>query len=799
MIRNYIITTLRIIQRSPVYFGINLIGLSIGIICCLLIALFVQHELSFDQFHSRKDRLYRLNYNVIMGANQTISPSVPVFVAPHLKRLFPEVEDATRFMSTFSAVTVNSGDDKLFDERGFAWADPNFFRIMDFEIVSGNFDDLLTRPKTLVLSETTARKYFGDENPVGKTLTVGGQDAYEVTGVMEDVPGNSHFTFELVTSMYSLKNIDDESIQWNNPNYTTFVLLKPGTSRDDLQKKINEWVNPPGETTTAGGNTLTLPLEPLSEVHFNTSVFNFQGKLAITDVRYLYIFTAIALLVLSIACINYINLATARASARAKEVGIRKTSGAGFRQLIFQYLSESFLLLLPAVVLSILIVNMLLPFLGNMLAKEIEFNMMQPEFLLLLLGGWAMLSVLAGFYPALVLSRFRPITVLKGNVTSSRGVALRKALVIVQFTISAVLMVGTLVVLSQLQFMMTKKLGMDKEQVVMIRSNRDLNPKLRVFTEKLKTLPGVEEACAAWRSPFETVVGNGFNLSANPGNDGWVVVGGIAADEDYIKTLDIELLQGRNFDPAKIKDTVNEFIVNEAFLRDFGLTAEEAVGKQVSLGLVMEHGPGSIVGVVKDFHFSSLHQQIGPIVLFNSTDFLNGTLVRLSKGDPRQALAAIETEWKALVPQRPFNYTFLDDQYDAMYRTEQRVAALAGIFAGIAVAVACLGLLALASFTAVQRAKEISIRKVLGATSGGIVLLLSKGYVRLMLIAFIAAVPISYFLLNRWLENFAFRISVGPWYFIQALIALAVFALVTVGYQSYRASVANPAENLRQD
>lgn len=494
MIRNYILTTLRNIQRNPVYFGINLIGLTIGITSCILIMLFVQHELSYDQFHSRKDRLYRMNYDVVMGGNQTISPSVPVFVAPHLKRLFPEVEDAVRFMGAYYPVSIRFEDDKLFDEKDFAWADPNFFEILDFKTLKGNIHTALSRPHTVVITESVARKYFGEDDALGKTLTIGSNTPYDVTAVIEDVPVNSHFTFDLVTSIYSQEGIDDETIQWNNPNYTTFVLLKPGADGKNVQSKINDWVNPPGQQHSTHGNSLTLPLEPLSEVHFNTTIFNFQGKLAITDVRYLYIFTAIALLVLGIACINYINLATARASTRAKEVGIRKTAGAGFKQLIFQFLSESFVLLLPSILVSMVAVRVSLPFLNFMLGKKIEPEFLNIQSLVVLMGGWIILSMLAGFYPALVLSRFKPISVLKGKVISGSGLTLRKSLVIVQFVISSVLIVGTLVVFSQLKFMQSKKLGLDKESVVLIRSNRDLNPNLPAFIQKLKTLPGIEEA-----------------------------------------------------------------------------------------------------------------------------------------------------------------------------------------------------------------------------------------------------------------------------------------------------------------
>lgn len=796
MLKNYITTALRAVQRNPIYFLINLTGLTVGITCALLIMLFVNHERSYDQFHDNKDRLYRINYDMVMGGNQTISPSVPIFVAPYLKRLFPEIEDATRFRLTYNPVSIRSQGDRMFEENKFAYADSNFFKLLNFKAIQGNLATALNRPKTLVISSSMAKKYFGDQDPVGQSLIVGSNTPYEVTAVMEDIPDNSHFTFDLVTSIYTMEDVDEQSIHWNNPEYTTFILLKNNVDLANLKTKINDWVIPPDQRR-AGDNSLTLPLEPLSEVHFNTHVFNFRNTLAVTDIKYLYIFSAIAALLLLIACINYINLSTARAATRAKEVGIRKTSGANFKQLIFQYLTESFLLLLPAVILSAVATNLLIPLVNFMMNKKIQMNFLESNFLFTILAGWIVLSLLAGFYPALVLSRFKPIAVLKGKSVMVEGLSLRKALVIVQFSISAILIVGTLIVVAQLRFMQSKKLGLDKESTLFIRSNVDLNPSLQTFIQKLKTLPGVENASGTTRSPFETVVGHGFNLSPNPKSEGWVVVGGIAADQEYIETMGMQLLAGRNFDPTKVKDTINEFIVNEAFLRDFNISQEEAIGKQVTLGIVINRGPGTIIGVVKDFHITSLHQRIQPVVLFNNPEWIVGTVVRLSKGNPQPALQQMENEWRALVPNRPFNYTFLDDQYDALYRTEQRLSSLAGIFSTIAVMVACLGLFGLASFTSMQRAKEISIRKVLGATTPRIILLLSASYIKLLLISFVLASPISYLLLAQWLENFAFQIVISPLYFIIALAVLFAVSLLTVGYQSYKASSANPVNNLR--
>jgi putative ABC transport system permease protein len=797
MIRSYLASALRGISRNRVYFSINLTGLTVGITCCILLIFFVRFELSYDQFHEKKDRLYRVNYDVVMGGNQTISPSVPVFVGPQLKQKFSAVEDATRILFGYQPRTLSIGD-KMFEERDFVFADPSFFRLLDFKAISGDLTTALAKPNTVVITRSMAKKYFADQDPMGKVITSNNADHYEITGIIENVPSNSHFTFDFISSICSLKGIDDNTIQWNNPNYTTFLLLKPDTDVAALQDQINEWVSPRAERDPSA-NSLLLPLEPLAGVHFNTTVFNFQNRLVITDITYVYIFMAIALLVLLIGCINYINLSTARASLRAKEVGIRKTSGAFRRQLVFQFLMESSLVLLPAVVLSVVAAWLLLPMLNFLVGKEIAADFTSPVFVGTVISGYIVISLLSGFYPSLVLSGFKPSSVLKGKTVSVSSVSLRKSLVVFQFTISIVLIVGALVVFSQLQFMQSKKLGLDKEAVVMIRGNSELYPKLNGFIDELKKLPGIEQACGTWRSPFETVVGNGFNLSPNPGNDGWVVVGGIAGDQDYLATMGIELISGRNFDPTRVRDTVNEFLVNEAFLRDFGLTAEEAIGKSVTLGIVANRGPGTIVGVMKDFHIASLHEVIRPVMVFNSPDFISGAAIRLSAGDARATLGKAEQVWRRFVSSRPFNFTFLNDQYDALYRTEQRISGVTGIFAGIAIFIACLGLLALASFTSLQRSKEISIRKVLGATSESIMMLLSKGYLKLVLVAFIISVPLSYYLLNLWLQNFAFKVTVGPLFYAGAFGFLLMVSWVTIGFQSYKASTDNPVNNLRRE
>jgi len=803
MFKRNILTAFRSLKKDLSYTITNLVGLAIGITCCMLILSFVKYELSFDQFHTKKDRIYRVNYDILMGGNQTVSPSVPVFVAPELKKKFPEIEDATRFSPEWTARTIRHGN-ILFDEKNFCYADSNFFKIFDFKAATGNLQTALNKPNTVVITKSIATKYFGKSNPIGQVLMFNNKKAFTVSAVAEDIPSNSHFSFDFLTSFYSTQGFDSLETQqsWNNPNYTTFLLLKPHTNINALYKKIDAWVNPPQQSNqTASQNSLHLRLEPLKDVHFDTQVYNFKNTLVITDFKYINIFITIAILVLLIACANYINLSTAKASVRAKEVGIRKTIGASFLQLFTQFLTESFLLTLTAVFISVIAVNLLLPYLNNLLGKNIPFYIFDSGFILSLAAGIILISLLAGFYPSLILSRFRPIETLKGGFAKAggSGVTVRKSLVIFQFTISVALILGTIIVRSQLQYMQSEKLGLDKDHVLLIHGNADLNNKLGAFAEKLKNISGVQDVALTWRSPFETVTGNGFSIKSNPtSDDDWHVVGGIAGDTHYLSTLGIPLIAGRNFDPAKIKgeNTANEYIVNEAFLEHYRLKPNDVIGKEVLLGLT---GKGTIVGVMKNFHTSSLHDKIEPVVLFNNPKYFGSILAHVAPNALPGVLSGIQEIWRSYVPMRPFNYSFLDDEYEATYRTEQKSGALMSLFCGLAILVTCLGLLGLMTFIVTQRTKEIGIRKVLGASVMNITTMLSKDFLKLVIIAIVIASPVAWYFMNHWLQDFAYRINIGWYVFLITGIAALLIAFITIGFQSIKAAMANPVESLRTE
>jgi putative ABC transport system permease protein len=781
----------------------NLAGLAIGITCCLLILSFVLYELSFDGFHSKKDRIYRVNYDVLMGGNQVVSPSVPVFVAPALKKKFPEIEEVCRFSTLWRAPTISHGN-AVFDEKKFCYADPAFFKIFDFKSAAGDIITALSNPNMLVITKDMAKKYFGTADPIGQALLIDNKKEYVVKAVVENVPSNSHLSFDFITSFRSITGFDDmeAKVEWNNPDYATFLFLRPGTNIRALSKKIDAWVNPsgnPGEQ--ASQNTLHLRLEPLKKVHFDTQAYNYANQLAITDFKYIGIIITIAILVLLIACANYVNLATAKASTRAKEVAVRKTIGASFLQLFTQFLSESFLLVLPAIIISIAAVSFLLPYLNNLLGKNIPFHLLDSHFLFGIIGGWLVLALLAGFYPAIVLSRFRPVETLKGSFTKTgkSGLSIRKSLVVFQFTISMILILATMIVGLQLKYMQSEKLGFNQEHVLLINGNSDINKNLDAFSGELKKISGVQDVSLTWRSPFGTVVGNGFSIKSNPTtSDDWHIVGGIAGDPHYIPTLGISLLTGRNFDPAKIKkdSTINEFIVNEAFLRHYNLKPDGALGRNVILGLT---GPGHIVGVMKDFHFSSMHDKIEPVVLFNNPKYFGSVLLRIGPGQLPNVLAQIEKRWQAFVPSRPFSYSFLDDEYDAMYRTERKLGTLMSLLCGMAILITSLGLLGLVAFITTHRTKEIGIRRVLGASVSHITALISKDFFGLIIIAIIIASPVAYYFMHQWLQDYSYRISISWWMFGLAAIVVILVALFTISYHTVRAAKANPVKSLRTE
>ena len=788
MLKNYFKTAVRNLKRNPGYSFINLSGLAVGVACCLFLLLYVRDELSYDRYHDDADAIYRVNlYVEQLGTEVGVTPTI---VAPLFLREFPEIRAATRLEAHGGVIQIG---EQVFDEDAFYFADSTFFQVFTHRLLRGDPRTALNRPNTVVLTASTARKYFGDVNPLGRTLLRNSDQEFEVTGVMEDVPAQSHYHFDFLASFASRERWASTE-RWDSANFFTFIRLHDGTSEAALKPKMDALL---ARLRAAGDDPRPLTLEPLTDIHLRTDVA--YDLDATGDVTYVYGFATIALLILLIACINFMNLATARSARRAKEVGMRKTLGALRGQLIRQFYSESALLTLGGLLLAVALVALGLPWFNALSGKALAVgDLLAPKIGLLMLVIFFVVSLVAGSYPAVYLSHFEPVRVLRGRVRAGRGIAwLRQGLVVLQFGISALLIVGTLVVMHQLRFVGDQHLGFDKEHIVTLRLN---DPNLRehfpAMEEALRGSPYVAAAAAVSQIPGQLGWTSGFHAEGLSEEDE-ILVKGMPAAAAVADALGLEVIAGRPHPKnPPLPDSVSyQFLLNETALRRLGWTPDDAIGRRVAV----DSRGGEVIGVVKDFHYRSLREAIEPLAIWYEPSQVGHLLVRLSPGDIHAAMAHLETVWKRFAPQRPFSYRFLDDVYDQLYRNEQQLGQIVAVFAFLAIFVACLGLFGLASFTAQQRTKEIGVRKVLGATVPGLVALLSKDFLRLVALAFLVATPAAYFLAQRWLDGFAYRIDLSVWTFVVAGVAALGIALLTVGYQAVKAALADPVQSLRYE
>jgi putative ABC transport system permease protein len=796
MLTSNIIIGLRHFIKRPGYGFVTISGLAIGITSFLLLLDYIQFERSFDQFHRNVDRIAMVQYHFRSKDIDLKSPSVPFFVGPKLQREFSEVELQTRLLPAFSS-KVFKVNENLFEENNFAFADSTVFDVLSFDLLSGDPKDQLRRPKTMSISRQTALRFFGVENPIGKTIIYNHQDdnIYQVTGVFDDLPPNSHIHFDFLLSLSSVSLPDVE--RFDSPNYLTYLLLTKDTDRVNLETKVNEaWREQRGEF-------VNLRFQSLAQAHFDTSVSNYGGRIKVTDPHYLFTFSIVAGLILLIACINYINLATARANERAREVGVRKLSGGSQFQLFIQFLTDSFLHILPAVLLALLLFFVIFPYSNEFLGLarspiDLINNLSLVKWAI---GILCVVTILAGIYPALILTRFRVVSALKGRFTKSKiAGAFRQGLVVFQFVISITLIISSTVVSSQLSFMQNKKLGYNKDHVLILPADAKLLSEFEAFDAELKKLSSVQQVVPMSASPVEIVAGHGMYLSTNDKPENFVTVGGVRTTEAILDGLNIKLLAGRNFTPHQniLTDSGEyEFMVNQTFLSKFGLTESEALGKEIVLG-----GRGKIIGIVSDFHTGSLHQKIEPIVMFAKPMNHIGIrklLIKLSAGDMEKQLSDVRSIWKAFAPHRPFTYNFLDQDYDRLYKTEDKINVLIHLFSGLAIMIATLGILGLASYATQQRTKEIGVRKVLGASSSGIVVLVSKDFITLITLAFCIAAPVAFYLVSDWLQQFEYRITLEVYHFVVSGIVTFLFAFLIVCLQAFKASKLNPVETLKSE
>ncbi|WP_183559318.1 ABC transporter permease [Mucilaginibacter sp. SP1R1] len=794
MIRNYFKIALRNLWKHKAFSIINITGLSIGITACFFIFMYVSFELSYDNFHTKADRIYRLVTD-IKTPTETINTGVTAWpFAPNIKNDFPEVESFVRISG--SSLLVRHGDIKFQEEKS-AFADSTFFKVFDFKLLKGDPKTALSAPASVVFTESTAKKYFGNANPIGQTVLVTG-DAVPaiVTGLMKDMPENSQIKADMLVSMSSLtqkfnKGLDN---QWGNFGATSYLLLKPGANPKTLEAKFPGFIeNHNGKERKASQMFYTFFLEPMTSVYLHSKRDGSGASGSITNV---YVFGIVAVFILLIACINFVNLTTARSVERAKEVGIRKVVGAEKGQLARQFIGESVVLCLIAFILTILFSVLLLPLFNQLAGKIISPGIFSNwYYVLILLVTSVVIGLVAGIYPALVLSSFKPVVVLKGRFSGgNKGNLLRKTLVISQFTISIALIIGTIIVYTQMDFMQNRDLGFSKDQMLILDTNGD--PAADALKQAIATLPGVKSTANSSSIPGGGNPGAYSEIENKKGDLQIANLDLYFVDYDYVNQFKIKMVAGRAFSREFGTDTAQAMLLNEAAIKMFGYSSpQQAIGRRFR-----QWGrEGKIVGVMKDFHFRSLQENIKPLSMRIELKQLGLISVKVSSQNLTATIAAIENKWKVLIPNRPFSYYFLDEFFDRQYRTEQRFGKLFFNFAVLAILISCLGLLGLASYSTLQRTREIGIRKVLGATVPGIVNMLSKDFLILVVLSFVIATPVSWFFMHKWLQDFAYRIDISWWIFALAGILAIVIALATISFQAIKAAMSNPVKSLRSE
>lgn len=800
MLKNLLVISFRNLKRSYGYTLINIVGLAIGLSCCLLITLYVNHETSYDRFHDNASKIVRVNTTFSAQGSTEKMMITPTALLPNILKEFDEVESGTRLfdIAMFSPVVVKRGEN-VYEEERFVYADSTFFDVFSFKILQGNPQTVLNKPFSVMITETYAYKYFKDQNPIGEVLEVNGQD-YNITGILADIPDNSHHRFDFLASFSSTRASRSEI--WGSANYATYLKIKNSKNKDKIASAMNQMViERSGEQLNQAGLTLTYELMPITDIHLRSEVAReLQPQ---NDIQYIYMISAIGFLILIIACINYMNLATARSADRAGEVGMRKVLGAQRNELFFQFIGESFFVTLLATIIALIFASSLLPVFQNLTGLNLSLSSLaQPVYIVQFILFILLVSVLAGAYPALVLSGFNPSQALK-NVSKigMTGNILRKVLVVFQFIISAFLIVGTLVVYSQLRFMQNKKLGYDKENVLVISTDNKVNQAFESIKTSFESRGDVVSVSIASETP--SAIEGGYSMHADGMLEGQTLnINALTVQRDFVKTLGMEIVAGRDLTATdetlatlEGEDRKYSFLVNEELLKRLILSSDKAIGVKANIN----GREGEIVGVVRDFHYSGMDRKIDALAMFIEPAQFNKLIVKVKSDNLSLTLSELEEVWKTIVPHRPMIFEFLDDQFDTLYRTEQRLGNLFTVFSTLAIFIAAIGLFGLAAFTAQKRRKEIGIRKVLGATVRNIVLMLSKDFIKLVLIAFVLAIPFSWFSMNKWLEDFVYKIDIDPIFYVISGIGVVLLAWLVISYQSFQAATRNPMETLRSE
>ena len=819
MLKNYLTIALRNLNKHRFFTFINVSGLSIGIASCLIIMLYVLNEFSYDKHYKNALRIYRVNGEIKFGGNHWKLAVGPAPLASTILNEFPEVDNVVRFRSQGSYLVRAEGGATSIKEYNVNRTDSTFFKVFSVPVIEGDEKSALSEPNSVAISRSIAKKYYPEGNAFGKTLILDNQTAVKITAIYEDMPSTGHFKFDLLVSMTGFE--EAESTNFLSNNFNTYILMKEGTDANALEKKLPalvvKYIGPQAAAVLGGefsmdkfresGNILEYTLMPMTDIHLHSDR---TAELAPnSDITYVYLFLAIAGFILFIACINFMNLSTARSANRAKEVGVRKVMGSLRSHLVRQFLTESFLLSVFSFVLAVGIAYALLPLFNTLSQKSLILPLAEPLFYGGLILAALLVGVLAGLYPSFFLSAFKPVNVLKGNVAlGMKSGRIRSTLVVFQFVISILLVIGTFTVDRQLNYIQNKKIGFEKDQVIVIKDAYALSENLQAFKSEVLRNSFIESGTISGYLPVSGTWRNDNTFwpeGTQPTEENMVGLQNWTVDYDYLKTLGMKIKAGRFFSEEFPSDST-AIVINEAAVKQFNLEPDP-LGKKISTfsGTNPDGSPDvnsivslTVVGVVEDFHFESLKQHISPLAFFLKAS--NGSVAfRFKANDTQDVIAAIEKTWTRLAPGQPFQYSFLDEDFGRMYSAEQRLGKVFVIFAGLAIVIACLGLFALTSFTAEQRTKEIGIRKVLGASVGSIVILLSKEFGKLIIIAFLIAIPLAWYGVSWWLDNYVYKVEVGVLVYVLAGLVSFLIAWATMGYQSIKAAMSNPVNSLRSE
>jgi putative ABC transport system permease protein len=809
MIKNYIKTAFRSLRKNKGFTAINILGLALGLATCLLIVLYVVDELSYDRYNTKASRIYRVNEDLKLGGNNVLYAACMPPLAKTLKAEYPYVENAVR-LKTIGSWHVKKGNVNILENR-LAYADPAIFDVFTLPMINGNPASALVEPNSVVITETTAKKYFNSTNVVGKVLVLNDNTSFKITGVIKDIPKQSHFNFDFFLSMSTWP--DSRSNEWLRSDYNTYVLLKASADAKKLEASFPELLkkfsgpqmqaqlNMSIDAFEKSGSFFRMNLISLTNIHLHSNRSGELGPNGTT--QYVYIFSAIAIFILLIACVNFMNLSTARSSNRAREVGVRKVLGSSRKYLIAQFLTESILVTFIATVIAFFAAMLLLPLFNQLSDKAISITAQSLAWIVpSLLCIVIFVGSLSGSYPAFYLSAFQPIDVLKGKLSAGfKGGYLRSFLVVFQFSISIFLIIGTMVIYNQLNYIQTKNLGYNRSQVLIVQNVFELDKQAKIFKQEVKEIPGVINATMTgflptsnWKNTAIYFPDASFDQKRSMFPQNWEI------DEDYISTLDMKMATGRSFLKNMATDS-DGIVINEAAAKFLGfkdpvnkIIYKSLGGKQSADNAKQYH----ILGVVKDFNFNSLRENVTPVVMRLAEN--NGALsIRVNTTNLPALLSQIKDKWKGLSPNVQINYSFMDQEFDASYRIEQRTGQIFIVFTTLAILIACLGLFGLAAYAAEQRTKEIGIRKVLGANVSAIVGMLSKDFIRLVFISILIASPIAWYLMNKWLQDFAYRISIQWWVLVLAGVVALLIAFITVGFQSIKAAIANPVDSLKNE